>query len=64
MWEKTVSTDVRMALEKAIERAEKRVIQFETTGFLDPSSKADMAIKKLLEDRILPLEELHRSTTI
>lgn len=52
------------ALEKAIDRAEERSIQLETTGRFNPLSKADMAIKKLREERILSLEELHRPTTI
>jgi hypothetical protein len=55
---------VRAALEKAIRRAEERSLQLETTGALDPTSKADAAIKKLREDRRLSREELDRPVTI
>ncbi len=60
---KAVSDKVLIALEKAIDRAEQRAFQFATTGELDPSSKADMAIKKLMKDRILTREELDRPIT-
>jgi hypothetical protein len=52
------------ALEKAITRAEERFSQVETARPLDPSSKADAAIKKLREDRRLSREELDRPVTI
>ena len=61
---KTVSTEVRVALERAIKRAEEKSFRFVTTGELDPSSKADMAIKKLCQDQILSREELDRPITI
>ena len=57
------SDEIRTALEKAIKRAEERSIQFETTGEFDQTSKADMAIKKLMKDRILTREELDRPIT-
>lgn len=55
---------MRSALEEAIKRAEQRSIQLETTGTLDPSSKADAAIQKLRQDRLLTREELDRPVTI
>ena len=60
---KAVSDKVLIALEKAIDRAEQRAFQFATPGELAPSSKADMAIKKLMKDRILTREELDRPIT-
>jgi hypothetical protein len=56
----TQDSRVRSALEKAIKRMEAWSVQFETTGTLDSSSKADAAIKKLRKDRRLSMGELNR----
>ena len=54
---------IRLALGQAIDRAEERAIQVDTTGTLDSSSKAAVAIRKLRKDRRLSREELDRAVT-
>lgn len=59
----SIST-ARLALEKAIARAEEKSWRWQTGRAPDSSSKADAAIKKLREDRRLSREELDRPVTI
>lgn len=50
---------MRALLEKAVAQTDTRC----ATGVHDPTSRADVAIRRLREDRRLTLDELHRPVT-
>ena len=60
-----IDIEFRRALSNAIERAEHRAREFHARWpFVELRTPADFAIDKLLRDRRLTFEELHRPCTI